>query len=64
MRNARSRVVHRLAACLIAAAVSHAGVGGEDPQGYQMLGGDLEPFRSAFNRASDHVRAVLLVAPT
>ena len=25
---------------------------------------DLEPFRSAFNEASDHVRAVLLVGPT
>ena len=25
---------------------------------------DLEPFRSAFNEASKHVRAVLLVGPT
>jgi hypothetical protein len=32
--------------------------------GYEIVGKDLEPFRSAFNAASDHVRAVLLVGPT
>ncbi len=31
---------------------------------YERLDADLEPLRSAFNRASDHVRAVLLVGPT
>lgn len=31
---------------------------------YEPLDADLEPFRSAFNGASDHVRAVLLVGPT
>ena len=31
---------------------------------YERLGADLEPFRSAFNAASGHVRAVLLVGPT
>lgn len=33
-------------------------------QDYAVIGGDLEPFRTAFNQASDHVRAVLLVGPT
>lgn len=32
--------------------------------GYELVGEDLEPFRSAFNAASDDVRAVLLVGPT
>ena len=31
---------------------------------YQVVSSELEPFRSAFNDASDHVRAVLLVGPT
>lgn len=31
---------------------------------YERLDDDLEPFRSDFNEASDHVRAVLLVGPT
>lgn len=33
-------------------------------QGYEVLSADLEPFRTAFNQASGHVRAVLLVGPT
>jgi len=33
-------------------------------QDYEQLDDDLEPFRSDFNEASDHVRAVLLVGPT
>ncbi len=40
-------------------AVSHP-----DPRGYEVLGEDLEPFRSDFNAEVDHVRAVLLVGPT
>lgn len=32
--------------------------------GYEIVGEDLEPFRSAFNAASEDVRAVLLVGPT
>jgi hypothetical protein len=35
-----------------------------DPRGYEVLGQDLEPFRSDFNAEPDHVRAVLLVGPT
>ncbi len=31
---------------------------------YQVVNSELEPFRSRFNDASDHVRAVLLVGPT
>jgi len=31
---------------------------------YEALDERLEPFRSDFNAASDHVRAVLLVGPT
>ena len=31
---------------------------------YEQLDDDLEPFRSNFNEALDHVRAVLLVGPT
>lgn len=34
------------------------------PRGYEVLGQDLEPFRSDFNAKADHVRAVLLVGPT
>ena len=30
----------------------------------EIASGDLEPFRSAFNTASDRTRAVLLVGPT
>jgi argininosuccinate synthase len=32
--------------------------------GYSLVGEDLERFRSDFNAAKDHVRAVLLVGPT
>ncbi len=31
---------------------------------YRVLATDLEPLRADFNRARDHVRAVLLVGPT
>ncbi len=34
------------------------------PDGYELVGADLEPFRSAFNGAAGDVRAVLLVGPT
>lgn len=34
------------------------------PRPWAVLGADLEPFRSDFNARRDHVRAVLLVAPT
>jgi hypothetical protein len=36
----------------------------EESGTYSVLGQDLEPFRSEFNAAPDHVRAVLLVGPT
>ena len=32
--------------------------------GVALVGADFEPFRSDFNAAKDHVRAVLLVGPT
>lgn len=36
-----------------------------DPEDYELIvDDDLEPFRSAFNDASAHVRIVLLVGPT
>ncbi len=34
------------------------------PSSYQVVNSELEPFRSAFNDASDDVRVVLLVGPT
>jgi hypothetical protein len=34
------------------------------PGDHRVLGADLEPLRSDFNAAVDHVRAVLLVGPT
>ena len=40
-------------------------VSAEDPYAYEVIAADdLEPFRSAFNAASGHARAVLLVGPT
>lgn len=43
---------------------SREGDAGTPDAGYEVLGEDLEPFRSAFNAASDRPRAVLLVGPT
>ena len=40
-------------------------VSAEDKDDYEVIAADdLEPFRSAFNAASGHIRAVLLVGPT
>lgn len=52
-----------IAAGLVAwvAARSSAGQGDDS---YAVLDDDLQPFRSAFNDASDQARAVLLVGPT
>lgn len=36
----------------------------QEPKDHAILDQRLEPFRSRFNAASDHVRAVLLVGPT
>lgn len=54
---------------LLAAGLGASCTGGStapDPAtgGYDVLGPDLEPFRSDFNARTDHVRAVLLVGPT
>lgn len=38
--------------------------GEKAPVSYQLVDFELEPFRSAFNGATDHVRVVLLVGPT
>lgn len=56
-------VLALIAASLVAwvAARSSAGQGDNS---YAVLDDDLEPFRSAFNAASDQARAVLLVGPT
>jgi hypothetical protein len=36
----------------------------EDTPPIELVQGDLEPFRAAFNAAADDVRAILLVGPT
>jgi hypothetical protein len=55
-----------VAVVLILAAVLPAGPGAAvvEVRDYPQLDENLEPFRSDFNEASDHVRAVLLVGPT
>lgn len=56
-----------LVAILAAGAIlglAHGLLGRSDEQAYVIVGEDLEPFRTNFNAASDHVRAVLLVGPT
>lgn len=59
----RLSVLIPLAASASLACASPAGSAVTAP-GYEIVGEDLELFRSAFNAASDDVRAVLLVGPT
>lgn len=37
---------------------------GDPAPDHERIGEDLDPFRTAFNEASEDVRAVLLLAPT
>lgn len=55
-----------VAVVVVLAAVLPAGPGAEvvESRDYEPLDDRLEPFRSDFNEASSHVRAVLLVGPT
>lgn len=57
------RFATRLPLALLALLLGAAGAGPSDSEP-RVLGEDLEPLRGRFNRRADHVRAVLLVAPT
>ena len=67
LRALKSELVALAALLAVGGVVAWSGalVSEEDNPRYEViLADDLEPFRSAFNEASGHVRAVLLVGPT
>lgn len=53
-----------LAALAVLLAATVAAPSSPEASDHRRIGADLEPLRSRFNQRADHVRAVLLVAPT